>query len=113
MSFVVLLAGPTAVPAALMTRNFRMDLRFWADLINFVISSAVMLVLAMMGYGAMALAWSRVAGQVASAITLFALSKRLYRPGFNAVAAKHLFRFGWPLIGTNLSGTPWATWTRW
>lgn len=104
MSLVVLLAGPTAVPAALMTRNFRMDLRFWADLLHFVTSSAVMLVLAVMGYGAMALAWSRVAGQVASAITLFALSKRLHRPGFNAGAAKHLFKFGWPLIGTNLLG---------
>lgn len=104
MSLVVLLAGPTAVPAALMTRNFRMDLRFWADLLHFVTSSAVMLVLAVMGYGAMALAWSRVAGQVASAIALFAMSRRLHRPGFNAVAAKHLFKFGWPLIGTNLLG---------
>ena len=81
MSLVVLLAGPTAVPASLMTRNFRMDLRFWADLVHFIISSAVMLVLALLGYGVMALAWSRVAGQVASAIALIAMSPRLHRRG--------------------------------
>ena len=104
MSLVVLLAGPTAVPAALMTRDFRMDLRFWADLVHFVVSSAVMLVLAIMGYGVMALAWSRVAGQVSSAVVLLVLSPRLHRPGFRPDAARHLLRFGWPLIGTNLVG---------
>jgi len=103
MSIVVLLAGPSAVPAAILTRNFRQDLRFRADGISFVVSNGLLIVLALMGLGPLALAWSRVAGQLASAITLIIVAPK-FRPGFNRTEAGHLLKFGMPLVGANLTG---------
>ena len=103
MSIVVLLAGPSAVPAAILTRNFRQDLRFRADGISFVVSNGLLIVLALMGLGPLALAWSRVAGQLASVITLIIVAPK-FRPGFNRAEAAHLLRFGMPLVGANLAG---------
>ena len=103
MAFVVLLAGPSAVPSALLTRNFRQDLRFRADGLSFIVSNGLLIALALMGLGPLALAWSRVAGQLTSVITLIIVAPK-YRPGFRASEARHLLRFGLPLVGANLTG---------
>ena len=102
MSLVVLLAGPTAVPAALLTKEFRQDLRFRADLLNFLAGSALLVGGSLAGWGVMALAWSRVAGQAASAVALLLMSPTRYKPGFRLSAAKSLMSFGAPLVGANL-----------
>lgn len=104
MAVVVLLAGPTAVPSALLTRAFRQDLRFIADLANFLVSSALLVGLGLAGWGVMALAWSRVGGQVISAIFLLWVSPTRYRAGFSPQAARRLIGFGAPLMGANLVG---------
>ena len=104
LALVALLAGPSAVPAALMTREFRQDLRFRADVVNFVAANVVMIPMALAGWGAMALAWSRVVGQFASVVVLLAFSPRRYAPGFNRRVAGELIRFGMPLVGANLTG---------
>ncbi|GHS87598.1 hypothetical protein AGMMS50218_09790 [Actinomycetota bacterium] len=104
MALVVLLAGPSAVPAALLTREFRQDRRFAADLTNFLVSTGVLILLAVNGGGVLALAWSRVAGQLVSVVLLLVLSPVRYRPGFRRVEAVRLFRFGVPLVGANLVG---------
>ena len=104
MTLVVVLAGPAAVPAALLTRAFRQDLRFSADLVNFVIANLTVVVLAMNGHGVMALVWSRVLGQLASVLVLIAVSPRRYAPGFDRSEARSLLRFGLPLTGANLIG---------
>jgi len=103
MAFVILLAGPSAVPSALLTRVFRQDLRFRADALSFVVSNGLLIVLALMGLGPLALAWSRVAGQLTSVITLIIVAPK-YRPGFRRKEAEHLLRFGLPLVGANLTG---------
>ncbi|CAN5472642.1 N/A [soil metagenome] len=103
MAFVVLLAGPSAVPSALLTRSFRQDLRFRADALSFVVSNGLLIALALMGLGPLALAWSRVAGQLTSVITLIIVAPK-YRPGFRRKEAAHLLRFGLPLVGANLTG---------
>ncbi|MDH6238279.1 lipopolysaccharide biosynthesis protein [Cryobacterium sp. CG_9.6] len=104
MSLVVVLAGFSSVPLALITRNFRQDRKFIADMANFVVSNILLIILALAGLGVMALAWSRVAGQLVSVITLVVLAPRRYRPGFNRGAAKTLIRFGAPFVGANLVG---------
>jgi len=104
LSLVVLLAGPSAVPSALLTRGFRQDLKFRADAASFLAANLTMIPLALLGWGAMALAWSRVLGQLASVIVLIALAPRRYPPRFDRRAAGELIRFGVPLIGANLVG---------
>lgn len=104
MSIPLLLAGPTAVPSALLSRDFQQGRKLLADLANFLVANGVLLVLALGGYGVMALAWSRVAGQVASCILYFIVVSRRYRPGFNLSEARRLLRFGLPLAGANLAG---------
>ncbi|HEY7174019.1 MAG TPA: oligosaccharide flippase family protein [Micromonosporaceae bacterium] len=102
LSLTVLLAGAGAVPSALMTRDFRQKRMFAINAAFFVSSNALLVVLAMGGGGALALAWSRVAGQVVSTALLLYFSPERYWPGFNRREAKHLLRFGLPLAGANL-----------
>jgi lipopolysaccharide exporter len=104
LAIVVLLGGPSAVPAALLTRGFRQDLRFRADAANFLAANAVMIPMALAGWGAMALAWSRVIGQIVSVAVLLVLAPRRYAPRFERRVAGELVRFGLPLIGANLAG---------
>ncbi len=103
MALVVLLAGPSAVPSALLTRDFRQDLRFRADALGFLVSNGLLIGLALVGLGPLALAWSRVGGQLVSVVTLVALAPK-FRPGFRRAEAAHLLRFGLPLVGANLTG---------
>lgn len=103
MALVVLLAGPSAVPSALLTRSFRQDLRFRADGLSFIVSNGLLIALALLGLGPLALAWSRVAGALTSTITLLIVAPK-FRPGFRAKEAEHLLRFGLPLVGANLTG---------
>ena len=102
MSLTVFLAGPSAVPFSLLRRNFRMDRLFVTGLANFLVSGAVIIVLASRGWGPMALAWSRVAGQVVETVLLLWLSPTRYRPGFRRDEVRRLLAFGLPLAGANI-----------
>jgi lipopolysaccharide exporter len=104
LAIPLLLAGPTAVPAALLARDFRQGRKMISDAGSFVAANGLLLVLAINGHGVMALAWSRVAGQVVSAILIFAVSSKHYRPGFDRREARRLLRFGLPLAGANVAG---------
>lgn len=104
MSLVVLIAGLSAVPTALLTREFMQNRRFYADLTSFLISNGLLIVLAIEGHGVYALVWSRVAGQVVTVAVLLLVSPRRYRPGFQPAVAAQLVRFGLPMVGANLLG---------
>lgn len=104
MALILLLTGPAAVPGALLTRNFLQDRRFAADLAGFVVGNSLLVVLALEGWGVMALAVSRVLGHAATVLVIMWLSPRRYRPGFDAAIARWLVRFGLPLVGANLVG---------
>ncbi|HWK26124.1 MAG TPA: oligosaccharide flippase family protein [Solirubrobacter sp.] len=104
LSLTVVLAGISSVPSAVLTREFRQDRRFLADLLNFVASTAILLGLALLGGGALALAWSRVAGQAVSTLVLFAASPARYRPGFDRRVGRLVVAFGLPLIGSSFVG---------
>jgi PST family polysaccharide transporter len=104
LSLTVLLAGISSVPGAVLTREFRQDKRFLADLANFVVSTGILLALAFTGVGALALAWSRVGGQLISTGVLFKLSPKRYLPGFNRAVARSVLAFGVPLVGAAIVG---------
>jgi PST family polysaccharide transporter len=104
LSLTVLLAGVSSVPGAVLTRDFRQDKRFVADLANFVASTAILLALAVSGVGALALAWSRVGGQLVSTLVLFKVSPARYLPGFERSVARAVVDFGLPLVGAAFLG---------
>jgi O-antigen/teichoic acid export membrane protein len=104
MAISALIGGFFAVPNAQLSRDFMQNKLFMSNLVAFVPSTAVLLLLAESGSGAMAFAWSRIAGQlVAGAIQYAAVSKR-YRPGLCREALSTLWRFGLPLGGANFVG---------
>jgi lipopolysaccharide exporter len=104
MAISAVLGGLFAVPNAQLSRDFMQKQLFMSNLVAFVPSTAVLLILAESGSGAMAFAWSRIAGQVvAGAIQMAAVNKR-YRPGMAREALDTLWRFGLPLGGANFIG---------
>jgi PST family polysaccharide transporter len=104
LSLTVLLSGMSSVPGAVLTREFRQDKRFLADLSNFVASTAVLVALALVGGGAGALAVSRVAGQLVSTIVMFVASPARYLPGIDRAVLRSVLRFGVPLVASSFLG---------
>lgn len=96
------LAGLTAVPSAILRRDFRMDRLFWADLVNVVVGGLVVVPLAIAGWGALALAWSWVAGQLCTTVMLLAYRPGRFWPGWRRTELRRLLAFGVPLAGSSL-----------
>jgi PST family polysaccharide transporter len=101
MALVVLINGFFAVPGAQLTREFKQDKLFLANAIALIPSTAVLLLLAKSGDGAMAFAWSRVAAQLVMGCVMFASVPKHYGPGIARGPLSVLFRFGLPLAGAN------------
>jgi len=102
MALGLLIGGLAAVPRAQLTRDFRQDKLFWANIISLVPSTAVLILLAKSGSGAMAFAWSRVVVASLTYIVIVASVSKHYLPSANRSALSVLFRFGLPLAGANL-----------
>jgi lipopolysaccharide exporter len=102
MALCVAMIGPFAVPGAQLQRDFRQDLVFRANAISFIPSTAVLVIVALLGDGAMAFAWSRVIGQLVMGTLMFLSTTRRYWPGFSAKVVGPLLRFGLPLALANL-----------
>ena len=96
------LSGLGAVPAALLRRDFRMDRLFVADTANAVVSGGLVIVLAIAGWGPMALAWSWVGGQIATTLFLLSYEPGRFWPGWDSRQARRLLAFGLPLAGANV-----------
>ena len=104
LALTVLLAGPSAVPNALLVRSFRQDRIFVSQVLSFLSSNSILVVLAIAGSGAYALAWSRVAGHLVQTIALIILAGRVVRPGLDRILLRRILRFGLPLAGSSLLG---------
>jgi len=101
MALTVLISGVFAVPGAQLTRDFKQDKLFLANVISLVPSTAILVILAKSGSGAMAFAWSRVAAQLVMGCVMAASVSRRYWPGYDRGAVSVLLRFGLPLAGAN------------
>jgi PST family polysaccharide transporter len=101
MALAVLISGVFAVPGAQLTRDFKQDKLFLANVISLIPSTVVLLLLAKSGSGAMAFAWSRVVAQFVMGWVMAASTSKYYPPGFSRGALSVLFRFGLPLAGAN------------
>jgi lipopolysaccharide exporter len=101
MAITVILVGIFAVPTAQFMRDFRQDKLFLANAISFIPSTAILLLLAKFGSGAMAFAWSRAAGQLAAGCVLLAYLPKFYWPGIARSALSVLYKFGIPLAIAN------------
>ncbi|MCU1569011.1 MAG: Polysaccharide biosynthesis family protein [Pseudarthrobacter sp.] len=102
LSVSVFLGGVFTVPGALLVREFRQGRIFLANAASFVPMNLLLVLLAAGGNGAMAFAWSRVAGQAISGIVMSASVGRLYWPRLDPVHVLPVLRFGLPLAGANL-----------
>ena len=102
MSATVLLAGLSAVPYALLMRNFRQDKRFIADGSNLLVSTIVVIGLGLAGWGATGLALSYVAGQLVSLVILTLIIAPRYRPGWNRRLVGPILDYSLPLAGASL-----------
>jgi lipopolysaccharide exporter len=101
MALTVLIGGLSSVPSGQLTRDFQQDKLFLANFISLLPSTAVLLILAESGSGAMAFAWSRVVAAFVMCVVMMASVRKHYLPGINRNALSVLFRFGLPLAGAN------------
>ena len=101
MALAVFSVGAFAVPNSQLARDFKQDKIFLANIIAFVPSTVLLIMLAKIGGGATAFAWSMVARQFVWGGVLIAVAPRRYRPGFARSALSVIFRFGIPLAGAN------------
>ena len=104
MSLLMLLWGVAAVPTAQCVRDFKQDKIFLANVLSFIPSTILLIVLAKHGSGAMAFAWSRVAGQVVSCVVVLLSVPKLHLPGLRRSALSVLYRYGLPLACANFIG---------
>ncbi|WP_457964474.1 oligosaccharide flippase family protein [Arthrobacter sp. D1-29] len=102
MAIGVALIGPFAVPGALLQRDFRQHVIFWASAIAFVPGSATLLLLALQGSGPESFAWSRIVGQVVMGAIILAATGRPLMPRLDLSVLRPLLAFGLPLAGANL-----------
>ena len=104
MALVMVLWGVAAVPTAQCVRDFKVSKLFLADGLAFIPATAVLLLLAKHGSGAMAFAWSRVVGQSISCSVILLSAPKLYLPGISRNALKVLYKVGLPLACANFVG---------
>jgi len=102
LALSVALTAALAVPTAQLQRDFRQDVLFRANMVSLLPGSAVLIVLATMGDGAVAFAWSRVIALVVTGYVLLRSLSTNYWPGLNPRYVRPLIRFGFPLAMANV-----------
>ncbi len=102
LSATILLAGISSVPTALIWRNFHQRRRLAVDITSIVVTAVLLFPMALAGWGAMAMAWSRLGGAVVGTVLYLFAAPRRYRPGFNRREAKGILSLGAPLAVANI-----------
>jgi lipopolysaccharide exporter len=102
LSFTLLLSGVAVVPGAYLMRDFQQQKLFVSEGANFVLSTGVALALVLAGAGPMALAVSRLVGQLTGTALQFVLAGMRPRWGLDRTVARSALRFGVPLAAANM-----------
>lgn len=104
LAFVVIIWGVGIVPTGQCSRNFKQSRFFWADVMAFFPSIAILILLGIHGDGAMAFAWSRVVSQSISCVVVISSVSKFYFPGFSRDAFTVFYKFGLPIGAANVIG---------
>ena len=102
LCFAVVVDGVACVPNAVLMREFRQRARLTIDLLTFVVSSGLTLLLAFRGWGASSFAWGGVAGVMVALIGCGIAAPGYLRPGWDRDVARELVQYGAPLAGASL-----------
>ena len=102
LTLSVLIDAMTAVPAALMTRDFMQKERLIVDTAGFIVGSITAIGLALAGFGVWALVWSALLGNVVNAAFILHYSPDRHPFGFRRDVARELLAFGLPLALASL-----------
>ncbi|MPQ99437.1 oligosaccharide flippase family protein [Modestobacter sp. I12A-02628] len=102
LACTLVLSGAGVVPYAQLQRRFEQKKLFAVDASAFLVSTAVVVALVLLGVGPMALALSRLVGQVVTTCLQFALARVRPRFGFDRQVAGSALRFGAPLALANM-----------
>jgi O-antigen/teichoic acid export membrane protein len=97
LTLSILIDALTAVPAALMTRDFMQRERMIVDSAGFLVSSSLAVALALAGYGVYALVWSALVGNLVNALFILRYAPRRFPFGFRRSVLPELLSFGLPL----------------
>ncbi|WP_159699579.1 oligosaccharide flippase family protein [Arthrobacter sp. 18067] len=102
LSITILLQGIGAVPSTMVWREFLQKPRVVVDLCSLMTVLVLVVPMALDGWGAMALAWSRVGGQLVAMAGYWIITPKRYVPGFDRSVAVEILRLGMPLAMANL-----------
>ncbi|WP_194899851.1 lipopolysaccharide biosynthesis protein [Catenulispora pinisilvae] len=102
LCFAVVVDGMACVPNAVLMREFRQRARLTIDLLTFVVSSGLTLILAFRGWGASSFAWGGVAGVMVALVGCGIAAPGYLRPGWDRATARELVHYGAPLAGASL-----------
>ena len=106
LALTIVLSGVSVVPFAVLQRAFMQGRLFQADAASLAVQAVVVLTLVQTGSGPLALAWSRVAGQLVAVLLLFVFARRAPRFAWDRTIARESLRFGAPMAAANL--VSWA-----
>jgi PST family polysaccharide transporter len=98
----VIIDGIACVPMGKLTREFQQFRRTVVDCVNFGVNTAVTIVLAAMGFGAMSFAWAALAGNLVALAGFAICAPGMLRFGWNGRQARELLHFGLPLASASL-----------
>ncbi|MEU2554339.1 lipopolysaccharide biosynthesis protein [Streptomyces sp. NPDC013313] len=102
MCLCVVIDGVAQVPGGFLTREFAQGKRMVIDALNFVTGTAVTLLLAFEGWGAMSFAWGAVAGNLVTLVGCGLAAPGTLKYGWDTGQARALLRFGLPLAGASM-----------
>ncbi|MFE4195030.1 oligosaccharide flippase family protein [Paenarthrobacter sp. NPDC056912] len=102
LSITILLQGIGAVPSTMVWREFLQKPRVVVDVGSVLTVLVLVVPMALDGWGAMALAWSRVGGQLVAMVGYWIITPKRYAPGFDRTVAGEILRLGMPLAMANL-----------
>jgi lipopolysaccharide exporter len=102
MALCLVIGSLAAVPNAILARDFRQNRIFLSNLVAFLPSNAVLILLAFQGAGAMAFAWSRVIAVACQGLAVSLAVSRWYWPSLDRSRLRGILSFGLPLAGANL-----------
>lgn len=102
LSLTIFLQGLGAVPSTMVWREYLQKARVFVDVSSVVTVLVLVVPMALDGWGAMALAWSRVGGQLVALVGYWIITPKRYGLGFDRGVAVEVLRLGMPLAMANL-----------